>query len=196
MIAAILGSSRMVLELYDHPQLIADLCERCTEIWHGVAEVLTAAKGSFKGGSCADRRRVWGRGSSLLYQDDAVALTSPRLFRKYFLPRTAEILHPYTNSIIHLHSATLPIVTEDLCRLPELKALEVLLDPTGRQPAELLDTFREILRHKALVICGEMTPEQIRMFVTELPSAGLCLQPKANTALEGDALWLAMKELA
>jgi hypothetical protein len=172
--------------------LIRELSERCTEIWHGVASALTEAKGSFMGGSCADRRRVWGRGTSLLYQDDAVALASPRLFREFFLPRIGEILRPYTNTMIHLHSASLPIMARDLCTLPELRAIEVLLDPTGPRLMDLLETFREILRQKALVICGEMTPQEVRTCIEALPGAGLCLQPKAGSAAEAALLWREM----
>lgn len=188
-IAAILGPTRMVLESVDHPRFMAELCERCAEVWHGVAQALTSAKGSYHGGSCADRRRIWGSGVSLLYQDDAVALASPRLFREYFLPRTTEILRPYNNTMIHLHSATLPIVARDLCSVAELRALEVLLDPTGPAGLDLLDTFREILRHKALVICGEMDTHMCRTFEARLPSSGLCLQPKVATGPEADLLW-------
>jgi hypothetical protein len=189
MIAALLGSHRMVLEFYDHPQLVHELADRCTEIWHAVAQALTEAKGVFQGGSCADRRRVWGHGTSLLYQDDAVALASPRFFREFFLPRTAEILRPFTNTMIHLHSGTLPIVAGDLCALPELRAIEVLLDPGGASLVDLLPAFDEILKHKALVICGEMTIDQINMLLGAVSPSGLCLQPKVDTDDDANILW-------
>jgi len=189
MMAALLGSHRMVLEFYDHPALIERLADRCSEIWHDVAEALVGAKGLYHDGSCADRRRVWGRGTSLLYQDDAVALASPRFFREFFLPRTAEILRPYANTMIHLHSGTLPVVIRDLCALPELRAVEVLLDPGGATLADLLPHFAEILDHKALVICGELSFEQIQTLLDALPWAGLCLQPKVADEAEADLLW-------
>ena len=192
MIAAILGGNQMVLAYYDRPELIRELSERCTEIWQGVSCAVAEAKGSFMGGSCADRRRVWGRGTSLLYQDDAVALASPRFFREFFLPCIAEVLRPYTNTMIHLHSASLPIMARDLCMVPELHAIEVLLDPSGPQVLDLLKTFREILRYKALVICGEMTAQQVRACIEALPGAGLCLQPKAGSSAEADLLWREM----
>lgn len=189
MVSAILSPTRMVYGFFDQPLFIHELCARCAEIWQGVAQVLAQAKGSFYGGSCADRRRVWGAGTSLLYQDDAVALASPKIFGEFFLPHTAEILRPYTNTIIHTHSESLPIMQAGLCELAELSAIEVLLDPSGPQGADLIERFRQILSCKSLVICGEMSPELIRMFLRELPPAGFSLQPKANTPVEADLLW-------
>lgn len=196
MVAAILGATPMVYNFIDQPAFVHELCDRCTEIWHGVAEELTKAKSVFHGGSCADRRRVWGTGTSLLYQDDAVALTSPAIFQEFFLPRTAEILRPYDNTMIHLHSQTLPIVQQNLCDLSELKAIEVLLDPSGPDGISLLDNFCEILSNKSLVICGEMTSGLIQTFISELPATGLCLEPKVDTSTEGDLLWQGMRKMA
>ena len=161
----------------------------------GGPPVLTKAKGSFQGGSCADRRRVWGQGTCLLYQEDAAALLSPDLFDTYILPHTALVLRPFDYTVIHTHSDSLRIVSEALCHLPELRAIEVLLDPSGPQERALLPLFKRILRDKSLIICGEMTLEQIKLFWRELPHAGLCLQPKVNTQLEGNSLYQEMLAL-
>ncbi len=189
MVAALLSPTEMIYGFFDRPQFIHELCYRCAEIWQGVAQELTRAKGSFHDGSCADRRRIWGKGTSLLYQDDAAALTSPELFTEFFLPHIAEILKPYQNTIIHTHSESLPIMQTSLCSVEELKAIEVLLDPSGLQGEQLLERFQNILRYKSIVICGEMSTDLIQLFVENLPSAGLCIQPKVNTAAEADFLW-------
>lgn len=194
MISALLGSTQMVYGFYDRPEFIRDLCARCEEVWQGVAQELTQAKGLFHEGSCADRRRIWGKGTSLLYQDDAVVLTSPKIYNDFFLPHAAAILRPYTNTIIHLHSESLHITQTDLCSLPELRAVEVLLGPSEPQGRDLLGRFRDIMSSKALVICGEMSFDLIRDFLTELPSSGLSLQPKVNTSEEAHSLWVQIQE--
>ncbi|RJP50400.1 MAG: hypothetical protein C4583_10695 [Anaerolineaceae bacterium] len=195
LISALLGSTQMVYAFYDRPEFVRELAQRCTDIWHSVAQELTQAKGIFMDGSCADRRRIWGRGTSLLYQDDAAVLTSPKIYNEFFLQHVASILKPYTNTIIHLHSESLHIMQHGLASLPELRAMEVLLGPSGPQGLELLGNFKEILKTKGLVICGEMSLDLIRGFLTELPHSGLSLQPKVNTKEEADLLWNQIREI-
>ncbi|WP_428937076.1 hypothetical protein [Fontivita pretiosa] len=188
-VAALLGSQRMVFEFFDHPQQLQQLLVRCTQIWQGVGEALVRTFGLFHGGQCPGRRRVWTPGTCMLYQDDAVAVLSPELYRQYILPLEHEVLRHYDRTMIHTHSATLPILIDGLLSLDSLHAIEVLIDPTGPSIPELIPTFRRILDQKALLICGEISLSDIELLVKALPAQGLCLMPKVNTEAQADALF-------
>jgi hypothetical protein len=182
----------MVLELYDHPQQLQLLLERCTEIWQGVGQMLTEARGLFHGGQCAGRRRVWSQGTCVLYQDDAAAYLSPRLYQEHFLPKAREILERHHRSMIHTHSGSLRIMVDGLLSLDALDAIEVDIDPIGPRVPELLDTFRRIQERKSLLIIGEledMSMDDVRLLFETLSPRGLCIVPKANTEAEADALF-------
>lgn len=125
----------------------------------------------------------------MLYQDDAVSLLSPRFYQEYLLPAEHAVLAHFDRTMIHIHSGALPIMLDSLLALDSLDAIEVLLDPTGKQLPELIDCFKRILQHKALLICGEMGLEQMQWLMRELPSAGWCLLPKADTESQADVLY-------
>jgi hypothetical protein len=188
---ALLGTQRFVLEFYDHPQEMRRLLKRCAEIWQGVGQALVRAFGSFHGGQCAGRRRVWTPGTCMLYQDDAAAMLSPSLFREFISPHEHEILKQYTRTMIHTHSATLRIMIDGLLSLRSLHAIEVQFDPSGPSLPALLSLFKRIQEHKALLISGELadlTMDGIKLLLKELSPHGLCLLPKVNTETEADAL--------
>jgi len=188
---ALLGSQRFVLEFYDHPRELRQLLARCAEIWQGVGQALVEAFGSFHGGQCAGRRRVWTPGTCMLYQDDAVAMLCPSLFREFILPHEHEILRRYTRSMIHTHSGTLRIMIDGLLSLPSLHAIEVQFDPSGPSLSALLGSFKRIQEHKALVISGELTDltmDGIKLLLQELSPRGMCLIPKVRTEVEADAM--------
>jgi hypothetical protein len=190
--AALLGPQRMVLELYDHPQQLQSLLARCTELWWGVGQTLTEARGLFHGGQCAGRRRVWTQGTCILYQDDAAAYLSPRLYQEYFLPKAREILERYERSMIHTHSGSLRIMIDGLLALDALDAIEVDIDPIGPRVPELLDSFQRIQERKSLLIIGEledMSLDDIQLLFKTLSPRGLCIVPKVNTEAEADALF-------
>lgn len=192
MAAALLGPQRMVLELYDHPQQMEDLFDRCTDIWQGVSQVLAVERGLFLDGQTAGRRRVWSPGTCLLYQDDAAALLSPTLYRKYCIPKTHEILQTFDRSMIHTHSNSLRIMVDGLIELDSLDAVEVLIDPTGPNIAELVPVFKKIQQYKSLLIVGdlrEMSLSDIRLMLRELSPQGLCILPKVDTEEEAKAVF-------
>jgi hypothetical protein len=190
--AALLGPQRMVLELYDNPHKVQQLLGRCTEIWQGVGQILTEARGLFHGGQCAGRRRVWTQGTCVLYQDDAAAYLSPRLYQEYILPKAHEILKRYHRSMIHTHSGSLRIMIDGLLALDSLDAIEVDIDPIGPRVSELLDSFQRIQERKSLLIIGElddMPLGDIQLLFKTLSPWGLCILPKVNTEAEADALF-------
>lgn len=188
---ALLGPQRFVLEFYDHPRELRQLLARCAEIWQGVGQALVGAFGSFHGGQCAGRRRVWTPGTCMLYQDDAAAMLSPPLFQEFILPYEHDILKQYARTMIHTHSGTLHIMIDGLLSLRSLHGIEVQFDPSGPSLSALLSAFRRIQEQKALLISGELadlTMDGIKMLLRELSPRGFCLLPKVNTEAEADAL--------
>jgi hypothetical protein len=187
--AALLGPQRLALECYDHPPELRQLLGRCTEIWQAVGQRLTRAFGSFHGGQCAGRRRVWAPGTCLLYQDDAASVLSPALFRDFVVPREDEILKQYGRTMIHTHSGTLQIMLEGLLSLQSLHAIEVQFDPSGPILPALIGLLKRIQGDKALVISGELhdlTREGIKLLLDELSPCGFALIPKVATEAEAD----------
>lgn len=189
MVEALLGSQRMVLEYYDQPEAMHRLLDVCCDIWTQVGARLVHALGAFRGGMGVGRRRVWGRGACMLYQDDAVSLLSPPIYREFILPRQDQIFRHWDHTMIHVHSGTLPIVMEDLLSLDSLDALEILIDPTGKTLEQLIPLFQRIQQAKALLICGDIDLDGVRLLLENLSPAGLALLIKVKTEDEADAMF-------
>jgi hypothetical protein len=186
MLEGLLGSQRMVLEFYDHAEDMHRLLEACCDIWKQLSDLLIQSFGEFRGGMGVGRRRVWGRGSCMLYQDDAVSLLSPAIYREFILPRQDEIFRRWDRTMIHVHSGTLPIVMEDLLSLESLDAIEVLIDPTGRTLLQLIPLFRRIQEEKALLVCGDMHIDAVRLLLDNLSPSGLALLIKVKAEDDAD----------
>ena len=189
MIEELLGSERMVLEYYDHPEEMQLLLDACTNIWYQVSDLMIQAFGKFHGGMGVGRRRAWGKGNCMLYQDDAVSLLSPDLYRDFILPCEDKIFRRWDRTMIHVHSGTLPIALDGLLSLDSLDALEVLIDPTGKSLPELVPVFQQIQKHKALLICGEIDFEAVKLLLDTLSPQGLALLVKVNTEDEADIMY-------
>ena len=185
MAEALLGTQRMVFEYFDHPQEMRDLLARCTEIWQRVGDMLIEAFGTFHGGMCAGRRRAWGKGTCMIYQEDAASMLSPSLYQDFILPQEDEILRGWDRAMIHIHSGTLPVVIDGLLSLDSLDAMEILIDPTGGTLPELLDTFRHLQEHKSVLICGEISLDETMLILKELSPQGLAIISKVD--MEEDA---------
>ena len=194
MVEALLGSQRMVLEYYDHPEEMHHLLDECTNIWRQVSDLMIQAFGKFHGGLGVGRRRVWGKGNCMLYQDDAVSLLSPSLYKEFILSREDKIFQKWDRTIIHTHSGTLPVMLDGLMSLDSLDAIEVLIDPTGKSLPELVPVFQQIQQHKSLLICGEIGLDETKLLVDALSPRGLALMIKVGTEDEADVVYGKIQE--
>jgi len=195
---ALLGTQRFVMECTDHPEELRQLLGRCAEIWQSVGRALVEAFGKFHGGQCAGRRRVWTPGTCMLYQDDATTMLSPTLFQEFIVAHEHEILKQYGRTMIHTHSGTLRIMIDGLLSLRSLHAIEVQFDLSGPSLGALLNSFKRIQEHKALLISGEfkdLTLDGIKMLMKELSPRGLCFLPKVDTEAEADARLRELRQL-
>jgi hypothetical protein len=121
---------------------------------------------------------LWAPGSAVQFQADASCNLSAKTYREFLFEIDRSIASQFEYSIIHTHSASrhiLPVLIEE----PELKAIEVTLDPLpyGPPPSELLPVFQTVQQAgKALFISGPMKRFVLDSILETLSPVGLAIR--------------------
>lgn len=180
LLSALRGPERMVLDLFDHPDQVDAALQRLTTIWMQVAELQQERIPAFAGGYAFSVINLWARRPCGWFQDDAVALWSPRFYRRHLQGREEQLSRSLPISGMHLHPSPL-FMLDDLLAMPDLDVVEVNLDLNGPPLAQLIPHFQRILEAKCLMVWGEFDEEGYRLMRDRLRTAGLGLQVMAAT---------------
>ena len=174
MLAALLGLS-FYTELCDNPAPMKVLARRCTDLWIKVLQAQYRHIPAYQGGYVAGTMGVWAPGPVAVYQEDAAGFISESMYREVFWECDTAIANAFPYSLLHLHSASLRMLTAVL-EIPRLTAVNVVVDPLGPTLADLLTDLRRIqAAGKALHLHGDLSAEDIRLVRSTLSVDGLCL---------------------
>ncbi len=179
MLAALLGLS-FYTELYDNPARLKVLAHQCTDIWIRVLQAQYRQIPAYQGGYVSGMMGLWAPGPVSVFQEDAAGFISERMYREVFWECDHAITNAFPFSLLHLHSASLQILTPVL-ELPSLTAVNVVVDPLGPALPALLSDLRRIQSAgKALHLHGDLSAEGIRLVRSSLSADGLCLSLVRN----------------
>jgi len=187
--AALRGPNALALDLYDCPERISRLADRCAEALIQVGQAQLALIPESENGylaGCAGLR-CWFPGKGLWLQDDAVSILSPRFYREHFLPRVRRVAGAFEHVAFHLHGDRLWAV-DLLLPLEEIDVLDLNYD-VGASGLEqkLVPAWRHIQARKPCIAFGHVTLEELARLRETLSPAGLSLQVVAPTLAQGRA---------
>lgn len=180
-LSALLGDERMGLALHDTPDRVKDVLARIAEAFIHVAWEQYDLIPSFHGGCAPWLYGVWAPGSAIRFQCDSAVQLSPDMYRQAVLAHDRTIIQAFDFSLVDLHSAgTLrlyPVLVEE----PKLSAISVTLDRHANAPGipELLQSFKNILDSKSLLIYGDVSRDELDTLL-KLPPRGLCLNVRVT----------------
>jgi hypothetical protein len=121
-------------------------------------------------------------------QEDATAVYSPALYRKFVLPVDRWIAARFPNSFIHLHSTSM-FLLDAFLECEGIQAFEVNNDALGPPLVKMISRFRAIqLAAKPLIIRGAFTAEEMRMLIDSLDARGLFLNIMVKDLAEVECL--------
>jgi len=183
LLSAVRGPERMCLDLFDYPEQLDGVLDRLTNIWIQVAHAQLARIPAFEGGYSFSVISLWGHRPGGWFQDDAVALWSPRYYRRYLRACEERLSGCMEATGIHLHPASL-FVIEDLVALPDLDVIEVNLEEMGPTLEEMIPYLNRVLEVKNLVVWGDFTAADFLLMKEHLPTRGLALQLMGPTPEE------------
>ena len=186
--AVLRGHTESLLDLGDDPKRAAALLWRMGEIFCELTEALWQRLPRFAGGYFDAQYSIWAPGPVARLQEDATAVYSPALYRRFVQPVDRMMGARFEYSFIHLHASSM-FLLEDFLDVREIRCLEINKDAVGPSTAELIPYFQRVQRAgRPLVVRGYFRPDEVRLLMDSLEPRGLHLNLLVNDLLEAERL--------
>lgn len=186
--AMLRGHGQSVLDLLEQPGEAANLLRRTADIFREVTEAVWQRIPQYHGGYFDAQYSLWAPGSIVRMQEDASALYSPGLYRKFVLPVDRELAGAFDCSFIHLHSTSL-FLMDMLLEIDEIRCYEINNDVSGPPVEELIPYFQRIQRAgRPLLIRGSFKADELKGLLDVLEPGGLYLYIMVEQEEEADRL--------
>ena len=173
--ALLRGHTASVLDLADEPEKSAALLCRLGVIFRELTEALWRRLPLYHGGYFDAQYSLWAPGPIVRMQEDATAVYSPALYRKFVQPVDRMIAAAFPSSFIHLHSTSMFLLGAFL-EIDEIRCFEVNNDVLGPPVRDMVRHFRRVQdAGRPLLIRGSFTAEELRLVMDSLSPRGLFL---------------------
>lgn len=173
--AVLRGHTQSVLDLADDPENSAALLRHVANIFRDATEELWRNVPLFHGGYFDAQYSLWAPGPIIRMQEDATAVYSPALYRKFVQPVDRMLAAHFASSFIHLHSTSM-FLLDAFLEIGELRCFEINQDAIGPPLARMVPHFLKVQEAgRALLIRGSFTPAEIRLLTDCLDPRGLFL---------------------
>ncbi|MCW5983303.1 MAG: hypothetical protein KIT09_34750 [Bryobacteraceae bacterium] len=186
--AVLRGHSESILDLADEPEKSAELLFRLGEIFREITKEIWRRLPLYCGGYFDAQYSLWAPGPIIRMQEDATAVYSPALYRRFVQPVDRMLAAHFPSSFIHLHSTSM-FLLDAILEIEEIQCYEVNNDAAGPPLAEMVPYFQQIQRAgKPLLIRGAFAPDEMRLLMDSLEPRGLFLNIMVNGMSEVEAL--------
>jgi hypothetical protein len=186
--AVLRGHTESVLDLVDEPEKSQELLFRTAAIFIEFAQEFWRSAPLFHGGYFDAQYSLWAPGPIVRMQEDATAVYSPALYRKFVLPVDRSIAARFANSFMHLHSTSM-FLLDAFLECDEIRCFEVNNDACGPPVPKMVPYFQRIQTvGKPLLIRGAFSPDELRLLTDSLDARGLFLNIMVNDMAEIDTL--------
>lgn len=188
MLSAAIGEVQFIHALYDKPEEVMRVGQSFAELYNEFMRDQIAQFPEFHAGHVIGQYHIWAPGKCSRSQDDASALFSPDLYKRFFQHLDREVARVTEFSLIHLHTSSL-FLLDLFLEIEELKAIEVSLDEGGARCEDVVDSLKKIQNAgKCLVIKGVMDKQSTSLVREKLSIRGICLQAVVSNLDEAKKL--------
>jgi hypothetical protein len=184
MVAALRGTSQMILDLYDYPDEYHRLGRMCSDFLLDLIKEQHAVTGPFQGGYVIEQFSLWAPGETIRTQEDASALVSPELYVRFLQEEDRRLAAAFPYNLIHLHASSLFLLKEIL-EIKELNCIQINKDAGGTTIEQELPYFKMVQADgRRLLIRGKLDREDLSLLRKTLSPNGLYLQTVVDTVEE------------
>ena len=182
------GHTNSILDLADEPEHSIELLWHMAEIFRDVTEELWRHVPLYHGGYYDAQYSLWAPGPIIRMQEDATAVYSPALYRRFVQPVDRMLAAHFPNSFIHLHSTSM-FLLDAFLEIGEIQCFEINQDVLGPPVAKMIPHFQKVQSaRKPLLVRGSFTPDEMRLLLDSLEPRGLFLNIMVNRMEEVQAL--------
>ncbi len=186
--AALRGHTESIVDLADAPEESAALLWQLGEMFRDLTEAIWMRLPLFHDGYFDAQYSLWAPGPIIRMQEDATAVYSPALYRRFVQPVDRMLARHFPSSFIHLHSTSM-FLLEAFLEIEEIQAYEVNNDAVGPPVPRMIPHFQRIqAARKPLLIRGSFSTEDLRHLMGSLAPQGLFLNIMVNDWKEIESL--------
>ena len=186
--AVLRGHTESVLDLTDEPERSSGLLARLGCVFAEFFEEFWKGLPPFHGGYYDAQYSLWSPGPIIRMQEDATAVYSPALYRRFAQPVDRMIAERFASSFIHLHSTSM-FLLDAFLEIDEIQCFEINNDAAGPPLARLIPFLQRVqAAGKPLLIRGAFQPEEMRMLMGSLEPRGLFLNIMIGSLKEMELL--------
>jgi len=186
--AVLRGHGQSILDLADEPARSAELLDRLGEVFCQYTQNYWQQIPLFHGGYFDGQYSLWSPGPIVRMQEDATAVYSPDLYRRFVQAVDRKIAARFSSSFIHLHSTSM-FLLDAFLEIEEIRCFEINNDVGGPPLQAMVRYFQQVQgARRPLLIRGSFTPEELKMLLDSLDSRGLFLNIMVRSLSEMDAL--------
>jgi hypothetical protein len=180
--ALLRGHTQSLIDLMDEPEKSAALLRRLGDVFREITDTVWKRLPLFHGGYFDAQYSLWAPGSIVRMQEDATAVYSPALYRRFVQEVDRDIARHYECSFIHLHSTSM-FLLDAFLEIEEIRCFEINQDALGPAVAAMVPYFRKVQRAgRPLLIKGAFTADELKLLTDTLDSRGLLLNIMVETA--------------
>jgi hypothetical protein len=186
--AVLRGHTDSILDLTDEPEKSAELLWRAGEIFREITEEVWKRIPLYGGGYFDAQYSLWTPGPIIRLQEDATAVYSPALYRKFVQPVDRMLAAQFASSFIHLHSTSM-FLLGPILEIEEIQCFEINNDVLGPPLDQMVPYFQQVQQaRKPLLIRGSFTTEEMRLLMDSLEPRGLFFNIMVNSMGEMESL--------
>ena len=191
--AVLRGHNESIMDLTDEPEMSAELLWRLGEIFRDITEEFWKRVPLFHGGYFDAQYSLWSPSPIIRMQEDATAVFSPALYRKFIQPVDRMLACHFASSFIHLHSTSM-FLLEAFLEIEEIRCFEINNDACGPPLEEMVPHFQRVQKaRRPLLIRGSFTAQEMRLLLDSLEPRGLFFNVMVNTTEEVETLKTLLK---
>jgi hypothetical protein len=173
--AGLRGHAQSIIDLAEESERSEELLEKLARIFVEITEALWERLPRFLDGYYDAQYQLWSPGPIIRMQEDATALYSPELYRRFVQSLDRRIASLFPNSFIHLHSTSM-FLLDDFLEIEEIGCFEVNDDVSGPPLEVMLPYFKRIQQaDRSLLIRGSFSSSELAMLMDALVPKGLYL---------------------
>ncbi len=169
------GHEQAVVDLIEDPESAVEFLDCAADFFIDLTKAAWQRIPLFHGGWFDAQYQLWAPGPIARLQEDAVAVMSPELYRRYIRPADEKIARAFECAFMHLHSTSM-FVLDDILEIDALKCLQINNDFAGPPLTQMIGHFRKTQESgRSLVIRGAFTSDEMKFLIDHLDPRGLYL---------------------
>jgi hypothetical protein len=173
--AVLRGHTQSIIDLADQPENSSRLLEQMGGVCLQATEEIWKHLPLYHGGYFDAQYSLWSPSPIIRMQEDATAVYSPPLYRRFVQPVDRTLARHFPSSFMHLHSTSM-FLLDAILAIGEIQCFEVNNDVAGPPLPKMVTYFQRIqTAGKPLLIRGSFTPEEMRLLMDSLDPRGLFL---------------------